>query len=29
MREGEMGLKVKAVVQHSAFYQFVFQHKHS
>ena len=28
MREGEMRLEVKAVVQHSTFYQFVLEHEH-
>ena len=28
MREGEMRLEVKSIVQYSAFYQFVFEHKH-
>ena len=28
MREGEMRLEVKTIVQHPAFYQFAFEHKH-
>ena len=28
MREGEMRLEVKSIVQHPAFHQFVFEHKH-
>ena len=28
MREGEMRFEVEAIVQHSTFYQFVFEHEH-